>query len=152
MNIIFNNQTNIIRQFGSFNAVELNDIRFYIPKESKQNLYILISDQNQHTDVLQMTKTNEAHSDYYIYTVSLENTVSNKSGTSSLLLFYFEQDKLINSNSLSLNISFTQFKSALEVYTLQKISTELAETYSKITELTKLNIALYEDIKEVSQR
>lgn len=152
MNIIFNNQTNTIRQFGSFNTVELNDIRFYIPKEFGQNLYVLISDQNQHTDVLQLTKTNEVHSDYSIYTVSLESTVSNKSGISSLLLFYFEQDKLINSNSLSLNISFTQFRSALEVYTLQKISTELAETYSKITELTKLNISLYEDIKEVSQR
>lgn len=35
---------------------------------------------------------------------------------------------------------------------LQKLSAELAETYSKITELTKLNISLYEDIKEVNPR
>lgn len=152
MNIIYNNQSNTIREFGSLKTVELNDIRFYIPKEMEQNFYVLISDRNQHINILQLTKTNEAHIDYSIYTVSLENTVSNKSDASSLLLFYFDQDRFINSNTLSLSISFNQFSSALELYMLQKISAELAETYSKITELTKLNISLYEDIKEVSQR
>lgn len=152
MNIIYNNQSNTIREFGSLKTVELNDIRFYIPKEMEQNFYVLMSDRNQHINILQLTKTNEAHSDYSIYTVSLENTVSNKSDASSLLLFYFDQDRFINSNTLSLNISFNQFSSALELYMLQKLSVELAETYSKITELTKLNISLYEDIKEVSQR
>lgn len=152
MNIIYNNQSNTIREFGSLKTVELNDIRFYIPKEMEQNFYVLISDRNQHINILQLTKTNEAHSDYSIYTVSLENTVSNKSDASSLLLFYFDQDRFINSNTLSLSISFNQFSSALELYMLQKLSAELAETYSKITELTKLNISLYEDIKEVNQR
>lgn len=152
MNIIYNNQSNTIREFGSLKTVELNDIRFYIPKEMEQNFYVLMSDRNQPINILKLTKTNEAHSDYSIYTVSLENTVSNKSDASSLLLFYFDQDRFINSNTLSLSISFNQFSSALELYMLQKLSAELAETYSKITELTKLNISLYEDIKEVSQR
>lgn len=152
MNIIYNSQSNTIREFGSLKTIELNDIRFYIPQKMDQNIYVLISDQNKHINILQLAKTNEAHSDYTIYTVSLENTISNKPGISSLLLFYFEQDKLISSNALTLNISFNQFNSVLELYALQKISSELAETYRKITELTKLNISLYEDIKEVSQK
>lgn len=150
MNIIYEIDKNKLRLISANPNIsyQLNELRFYIPKKQNITPFLLIKDSNDNKDILRLTQI-ESDKNYNIYTVSTENSVTIDSAQKcSISLLNFENN--INFSAFEdIHLSFDNYLLGNQIYLIENLSNKLMTTYKQIEELTKINIEIYQKIKEV---
>lgn len=94
-------------------------------------------------------KTSIQDKNYDIYNVKLTN-ISFSNGLTQLSLVNFDTNEY--SQSESVNLIFDEFNYLANAKMLADIATDLSAKYEQINEMTKLNIDIYKNIKEVTEQ
>jgi c-di-GMP-binding flagellar brake protein YcgR len=150
MKIVYN-KNNTLRIIDYNEKADLADIIFYIPKELNGNFYCRIIDSNNNEDILTLSYS-ESDKMYNIYNISLDNTIACKEGNSTLSLLYFNNSQMKSSENFSLVLTYNTFTLGSQINLIEKLSKEISGMYNKIIDLTQMNIDIYKDIKEVSEK
>ena len=153
MNVVFESEKKSLRliKFNPEETYSLEDLDFYIPSNLRNATpFLLIKDAEGTKDILKMTKTQNGHA-YNIYSVSLENSISVIGGLSSIIVIVITND-IMRSAAAEIILNYENFEKGIELNSLEKFSYQLAETYNKIQELTKMNIEIYETIEEAIKK
>ena len=153
INIIFNPDKNNIKITNHESKIQLSNLKIYTPKYFSFDLFAIIqkNDQNDR-NLIKLSNSSEFNKNFNILKASLDNVIMAPEGESQITLFYFENDVLVSTNSLPINIGYENFEQCGKMYFLNQLSEEIAVAYNKIQQLTELNIQLYEDIREVAKQ
>lgn len=94
-----------------------------------------------------LVKTTIQDKNYNIYTIKLTD-ISLPNGLTSLSIVDFQNNYW--STCEQINIIFDEFEQLYKACILAEIASDLAYKYQQIDEMTKLNIDIYKNIKEVT--
>ena len=90
------------------------------------------------------------HEDKYgVYQVRLDNTVFTQAGLSNLSFLILNDNNYIASPRNKIYLAYDNFSAANKLYLMNELSKEVTAICKKIEEMTKMNIQIYQDIKEV---
>ena len=126
----------------------LDNLHFYIPKKLQGSFYCRLVDSNESESILKISKSNSSDKLYDIYKVSLDNFISCENGNIKLSILHIENNIPYISADIQLNLIFDKCKSAMQLYFMDDLTSEVINKYKKIVELTEMNINIYNDIKE----
>ena len=126
----------------------LDNLHFYIPKKLQGNFYCRLVDSNESESILKLSKSDSSDKLYDIYKVSLDNFISCGNGNIKLSILHIENNIPYISADIQLNLIFDKCKSAMQLYFMDDLTSEVINKYKKIVELTEMNINIYNDIKE----
>jgi len=145
-NIILN--SNEFRTVGLDTAAvyDLIDLNFYISTEySNFTVCAIINDEHGINEICKLTST-ENKSNYTVYNFDPSYLYRIRSGAMKIFLLLISQDMQTTKISKDINLKINIDKIKVSHYTLmtETFSKQLADTYAKIEELTKLNIEIYE--------
>ena len=126
----------------------LDNLHFYIPKKLQGNLYCRLVDTNESESILKLSRTDSSDKLYDIYKVSLDNFIACCNGNIKLSILHIENNIPYISADIQLNLIFDKCKSAMQLYFMDDLTSEVVNKYKKIVELTEMNINIYNDIKE----
>lgn len=126
----------------------LDNLHFYIPKKLQGNFYCRLVDSNESESILKLSKSDSSDKLYDIYKVSLDNFISCGNGNIKLSILHIENNMPYISADIQLNLIFDKCKSAMQLYFMDDLTSEVINKYKKIVELTEMNINIYNDIKE----
>lgn len=135
--------------FNETEHYQLEDLKFYIPKEFKEDFFVLLTDAQNVKTVLKLNKTQDVHKKYSIYAVDGSSMVTTEPGKTAISIFYIDNNTFQTSNSFKANLQYDNFNYISQLMFLQKLDRKLAERFDKIKQMTQLNINLYKDIEEV---
>lgn len=135
--------------FNETEHYQLEDLKFYIPKEFKEDFFVLLTDAHNVKTVLKLNKTQDVHKKYSIYAVDGGSMVTTEPGKTAISIFYIDNNTFQTSNSFKANLQYDNFNYISQLMFLQKLDKKLAERFDKIKQMTQLNINLYKDIEEV---
>ena len=135
--------------FNKTEHYQLEDLKFYIPKEFKEDFFVLLTDAQDVKTVLKLNKTQDVHKKYSIYAVDGSSMVTTEPGKTAISIFYIDNNTFQTSNSFKANLQYDNFNYISQLMFLQKLDRKLAERFDKIKQMTQLNINLYKDIEEV---
>lgn len=135
--------------FNETEYYQLEDLKFYIPKEFKEDFFVLLTDAQDVKTVLKLNKTQDVHKKYSIYAVDGSSMVTTEPGKTAISIFYIDNNTFQTSNSFKANLQYDNFNYISQLMFLQKLDRKLAERFDKIKQMTQLNINLYKDIEEV---
>ena len=148
MNVVFESEKKSLRlvKFNPEETYNLEDLDFYIPSNLRNATpFLLIKDSEGTKDILKLAQIQTGHA-YNIYSVSLDNAISVTDGLSSIIVMVINND-IMRSAASEIILNYENFQNGIELSSLEKFSYSLAETYTKIQELTKMNIEIYETIE-----
>ena len=148
MNVVFESEKKSLRlvKFNPEETYNLEDLDFYIPSNLRNATpFLLIKDSEGTKDILKLAQIQTGHA-YNIYSVSLDNVISVTDGLSSIIVMVINND-IMRSAASEIILNYENFQNGIELSSLEKFSYSLAETYTKIQELTKMNIEIYETIE-----
>ena len=152
INIIFDPSKNNIKITNRESKIQLNNLKIYIPKSFSFDLFAIIQKEDQNDrNLIKLSKSSEYNKNFDILKASMDNVIIAPEGASQITLFYFENNMLVSTNALPINIGYEDFKQGGKMYFLNQLSEEIAVTYNKIQQLTELNVQLYKDIREVAE-
>ena len=126
----------------------IDNLHFYIPKKLQGNFYCRLVDSNESESILKLSKSDSSDKLYDIYKVSLDNFISCGNGNIKLSILHIENNIPYISADIQLNLIFDKCKSAMQLYFMDDLTSEVINKYKKIVELTEMNINIYNDIKE----
>lgn len=126
----------------------LDNLHFYIPKKLQGSFYCRLVDSNESESMLKLSKSDSSDKLYDIYKVSLDNFISCENGNIKLSILHIENNIPYISADIQLNLIFDKCKSAMQLYFMDDLTSEVINKYKKIVELTEMNINIYNDIKE----
>lgn len=126
----------------------LDNLHFYIPKKLQGSFYCRLVDSNESESILKLSKSDSSDKLYDIYKVSLDNFISCGNGNIKLSILHIENNIPYISADIQLNLIFDKCKSAMQLYFMDDLTSEVINKYKKIVELTEMNINIYNDIKE----
>ena len=126
----------------------LDNLHFYIPKKLQGSFYCRLVDSNESESILKLSKSDSSDKLYDIYKVSLDNFISCGNGNIKLSILHIENNIPYISADIQLNLIFDKCKSAMQLYFMDDLTSEVVNKYKKIVELTEMNINIYNDIKE----
>ena len=126
----------------------LDNLHFYIPKKLQGSFYCRLVDSNESESMLKLSKSDSSDKLYDIYKVSLDNFISCGNGNIKLSILHIENNIPYISADIQLNLIFDKCKSAMQLYFMDDLTSEVINKYKKIVELTEMNINIYNDIKE----
>lgn len=126
----------------------LDNLHFYIPKKLQGSFYCRLVDSNESESILKISKSDSSDKLYDIYKVSLDNFISCGNGNIQLSILHIENNIPYISADIQLNLIFDKCKSAMQLYFMDDLTSEVINKYKKIVELTEMNINIYNDIKE----
>ena len=126
----------------------LDNLHFYIPKKLQGSFYCRLVDSNESESMLKLSKSDSSDKLYDIYKVSLDNFISCGNGNIKLSILHIENNIPYISADIQLNLIFDKCKSAMQLYFMDDLTSEVISKYKKIVELTEMNINIYNDIKE----
>jgi hypothetical protein len=126
----------------------LDNLHFYIPKKLQGNFYCRLVDSNEFESILKLSKSDNNDKLYNIYKVSLDNFINCGNGNIKLSILHIENNIPYISADIQLNLIFDKCKSAMQLYFMDDLTSEVINKYKKIVELTEMNINIYNDIKE----
>lgn len=147
-NIILDNSKIRTVDFSSSTEYELTDLSFYIPAEYfDHTIYAIIYDHTGVNEICSLTNT-ELRANYKVFNFDPSYSYRIKSGNSIIYLVLISPDMGSITISQDLHVIVKIDKMKVSHYTLltETFSKQLADTYTKIEELTKLNIDIYEKI------
>lgn len=149
MNIIYNFDSNNLRVKKDGGA----SLNFYIPKTIKVPIYCKIKNSRGQMDILSLTKAFEDKM-YSIYKISNKNALTVSGNEVDLSLFFFTEDGavIVSDEVKNIELQLDDLEAMLNISLLQNVNAEIKELYSKIVELTKMNIDIYSNIKEVTEK
>lgn len=136
--------------FNPNQVYNLEDLIFYFPKNRNITPFLLLKDSYETKDVLKLTKS-RMDKNYIIYSVSIDSGLSAKNGYIDMSVLTLENDIIKTSPKIQISLNFDNFMIAKRTSILDEISRNLASTYQKIEELTKMNIEIYQNIEEASK-
>lgn len=136
--------------FNPNQVYNLEDLIFYFPKNRNITPFLLLKDSYETKDVLKLTKSG-MDKNYIIYSVSIDSGLSAKNGYIDMSVLTLENDIIKTSPKIQISLNFDNFMIAKRTSILDEISRNLASTYQKIEELTKMNIEIYQNIEEASK-
>lgn len=136
--------------FNPNQVYNLEDLIFYFPKNKNITPFLLLKDSYETKDVLKLTKSG-MDKNYIIYSVSIDSSISAKNGYVDMSILTLEDDIVKTSPKTQISLNFDNFMIAKRTYILDEISRNLASTYQKIEELTKMNIEIYQNIEEANK-
>ena len=126
----------------------LDNLHFYIPKKLQGSFYCRLVDSNESESILKLSKSDSSDKLYDIYKVSLDNFISCGNGNIKLSILHIENNIPYISADIQLNLIFDKCRSAMQLYFMDDLTSEVINKYKKIVELTEMNINIYNDIKE----
>ena len=126
----------------------LDNLHFYIPKKLQGSFYCRLVDSNESESMLKLSKSDSSDKLYDVYKVSLDNFISCGNGNIKLSILHIENNIPYISADIQLNLIFDKCKSAMQLYFMDDLTSEVINKYKKIVELTEMNINIYNDIKE----
>ena len=127
----------------------LDNLHFYIPKKLQGNFYCRLVDSNESESILKLSKSDSSDKLYNVYKVSLDNFISCINGDIKLSILHIENDLFYMTKDIKINLTLDKSKSAMQLYFLDDLTSEVISKYNKIIELTEMNINIYKDITEV---
>ena len=127
----------------------LDNLHFYIPKKLQGSFYCRLVDSNESESILKLSKSDSSDKLYNVYKVSLDNFISCINGDIKLSILHIENDLFYMTKDIKINLTLDKSKSAMQLYFLDDLTSEVISKYNKIIELTEMNINIYKDIKEV---
>ena len=127
----------------------LDNLHFYIPKKLQGNFYCRLVDSNESESILKLSKSDNNDKLYNIYKVSLDNFINCINGDIKLSILHIENDLFYMTKDIKINLTLDKSRSAMQLYFLDDLTSEVISKYNKIIELTEMNINIYKDIKEV---
>ena len=136
--------------FNPNQVYNLEDLIFYFPKNRNITPFLLLKDSYETKDVLKLTK-NGMDKNYIIYSVSIDSDISAKNGYIDMSVLTLEDDIIKTSPKTQISLNFDNFMIAKRTAILDEVSRNLASTYQKIEELTKMNIEIYQNIEEANK-
>lgn len=136
--------------FNPNQVYNLEDLIFYFPKNRDITPFLLLKDSYEIKDVLKLTKSG-MDKNYIIYSVSVDSGLSAKNGYINMSILTLENDIIKTSPKTQISLNFDNFMIAKRTSILDEISRNLASTYQKIEELTKMNIEIYQNIEEANK-
>lgn len=152
INIIFDSNKNNIKITNGESKVQLNNLKFFVPKTfSSDKIFAIIANEQGKENVIKLSKSSEHNKNFSILKASMDSIITADGGQSQLILFYLEDDTLISTNAISLDIEYEDYQKGKKIYLLQEFAKDIALTYDKISKMTELNIQLYKDIREVNK-
>lgn len=152
INIIFDSNKNNIKITNGESKVQLNNLKFFVPKTFlSDKIFVIISNSQGKENIIKLSKSSEYNKNFSILKASMDSIITADGGESKLVLFYLEDDTLISTNSVFLDIDYEDYQKGKKIYLLQDFTKDIALTYEKISKMTELNIQLYKDIREVNK-
>ncbi len=136
--------------FNPNQVYNLEDLIFYFPKNRNITPFLLLKDSYETKDVLKLTKSG-MDKNYIIYSVSIDSGFSAKNGYIDMSILTLENDIIKTSPKTQISLNFDNFMIAKRISILDEVSRNLASTYQKIEELTKMNIEIYQNIEEANK-
>lgn len=133
--------------FNPNQVYNLEDLVFYFPKDKNITPFLLLKDSYETRDVLKLTRCG-VDKNYITYSISLDSSLSSKNGYIDMSILVLERDMIKTSTATQISLNFDNFMIARRAYVLDEISRNVAATYQKIEELTKMNIEIYQNIEE----
>lgn len=152
VNIIYQADKTIrFTQFDINATYDISDLKFFMPSDKIPiALYCVIKNENEEIDSIKLVSTSSDSKFYYCYKFSDSQPISHQSGKLTLFLFGVYEDKsTIISDEFNINLNVENFNITSQLYALSQISSEIANYYNKIEQLTKMNIELYRDMQEL---
>lgn len=93
------------------------------------------------------------HEDKYdVYQIRLDNSIFTNKGWSNLSFLILDNDRYLASPGQEIYLVYDNFSAANTLYLKEQLSKEVASICKKIEEMTKMNIQIYKDIKEVVEK
>ena len=134
--------------FNSSVEYELTDLNFYIPSEFfKYAVYAIIYDCSGVNEICSLANT-ELKANHKVFNFDPSYSYRIKSGNATIYLVLISPDMktTVISQDFHANIKIDKMKVSHYTLLTETFSQQLADTYTKIEELTELNIDLYEKI------
>lgn len=89
---------------------------------------------------------------YDIYQVTLDNHVSIEPGLCQMH-FLIMQDNILQSQKIeNIYLKYDNFSAANKMFLMDEMTKEMKTICTQVEELTKLNIQLYQDIREAASK
>lgn len=153
INIIFDNSKNNIKITNGESEVQLNNLKFFIPKIfHSDNIFAVITSPQGDENIIKLTDSFEQNKNFNILKASMDSIITaNEEGESQLLLMFIDNGTIISTNAININVKYENYEKGKMFFLLQQLSNETARAYDKILQMTELNIQLYEDIREVTK-
>ena len=151
MNIIYDINSNTLRAANHKDGATeaLSNTNFYIPKGFNLPLYCRLKDAFGRENIFRLTAASTQNKNYATYTISTDNsTVAAMDKTVQLSLFYFVNDTVHISDSLTLDFEYDMYNYCARLSAVQGISREIVEYYEKVSQLTQLNLNMYKELEE----
>lgn len=149
MNVIYEIDKNNLRltNFTSQKTYQLDELIFYIPKEcNNATPFLLIKNSKKDKNILKLSNIHE-ESSYTAYSVSLDNSISLEEGCMEIALILIANDTL-QSRTAIMNLGFDNFQEGQKMTIIQELSNEIQRKYQLIEDMTRMNIDIYQSIKE----
>lgn len=147
-NIILDNNRFRTVDFNVITEYELTDLNFYIPADFfNYAVYAIIYDSSGVNEICSLVNT-ELRSNRKVFKFDPSYSYRIKSGNSTIYLVLISPDMktAVISQDFHANIKIDKMKVSHYTLLTETFSQQLADTYTKIEELTKLNIDIYEKI------
>ena len=146
---IIYNQNGNLRTIGNSSIVNLVDLRFYIPKELRNNFYCRLTDKNKTEDIVKLVVSDTSDKIYNIYQISLDNYITCENGNSTISILNISDNLMNKSDDLDIDINYDAFKLGSNISLIAKMDIEIAKHYEQVKKLTELNLQIHKDIEEV---
>lgn len=150
MNIIYDINSNTLRAANHKDGATeaLSNTNFYIPKGFNLPLYCRLKDAFGRENIFRLTAASSQNKNYATYTISTDNsTITALDKTVQLSLFYFVNDTVHISDSLTLDFEYNMYNHSAKLSAVLEVSREIAEYYEKISQLTELNLNMYKELE-----
>lgn len=136
--------------FDANKTVILSEIFFYIPnKFTDSRVYIMLIDSLGITDIISL-QFFKNHNEYKVYKINATSTIRVKSGDLKVQVLVVESgsNAIKTSTFISLSdVSIDNYKMIRQLQLINDFSADISDTYKKISELTKINVEIYEKIQ-----
>lgn len=136
-------------RYDSCQVYQLDELQLYLPRNTHETgIYFRLIDADRNETVVKLEKTGR-DGEYNIYQVSLDNTLSIVEGETEVIVLIFRNNTMKTMNVGKIHITYDNFSVAHRLYLIGELSKDVNLTYRKIEELTRMNLQIYEDVKEV---
>lgn len=116
------------------------------------SLYCRLIDMDGNECMVKMAKTGQENN-YNIYQVVVDSSVCTIEGLTEVMFIAINHNNTMKTiHAGKMHIKYDNFSIAHRLYLMNELSKSIQLTYNKVEELTRMNLQLYKDIREVTGR
>lgn len=153
MNMVYENNDIRLVNYNTKSSYDLTNLNIYISdKYRKYDVYLCV--RNIKSDVFasfKLTKTDNSN-DFQIYSIELKQSYKKLYDGEVIVKLLFVnpyKEKIFFSKEINMNLIFSSFKIASNLFNSGDIHQEILEMYDKVTKITNMNINIHKEMAEM---